>query len=74
MVLDMKIKAPYGVFKYDIKKGKGSYLYWCKFDGVHPPEEFPLEGLQSRFNDWAGKGLDTKPIDVLTQTPNVAGG
>lgn len=74
MVLDMKIKAPYGVFKYDIKKGKGSYLYWCKFDGVHPPEEFPLEGLQSRFNAWAGKGLDTKPIDVLTQTPNVAGG
>lgn len=73
MVLDMKIKAPYGVFKYDINKGKGSYLYWGTFDGVHPPEEFPLKGLQSHFDAWAGKGLDTKPIDTLTQTPNVAG-
>lgn len=74
MVLDMKINAPYGIFKYDINKGKGSYLYWGTFDGVRPPEEFPIKGLQTRFNEWAGKGLDTKPIDVLTQTPNVAGG
>lgn len=73
MVLDMKIKAPWGIFKYDINKGKGSYLYWCTFDGVHPPEEFPLKGLQKHFDAWAGKGLDTKPIDTLTQTPNVAG-
>lgn len=69
MAMDAKIKAPYGIFSYSPATGKGSYGWWGTFEtgGEWP---FDFKGLNALPKEF----LETKPIETLAQTPNIAAG
>jgi hypothetical protein len=68
IVMDAKIKAPFGVYTFSFAEGKGTYLYYGEFDGK--PWTFEFKGL----GHYPAQLFQTKPVDILTQTPNVCEG
>jgi hypothetical protein len=69
MVLDGKLKAPFGVGSYNFANGKGTALWFLEFHFEKAPISM-WEGVNTHVKRALKK---FEPIDTLTQTPNVAG-
>ncbi len=68
--LDGKFSAPYGLFSYKLRDGKGAFLFWGSLEGE--PSPIKWKGLQTFMKDTI-KDNYQPPVDIVTaDNPNYA--